>query len=74
MKVLISVLTLTSSEIEDFSGWSIIAKVAKVLVETLIEAGVKRAFGVAGDSLNGITDTIRRSDKMWHSYSRMVRT
>ena len=37
------------------------AKVAEVLVQTLIEAGVKRVYGVAGDSLNGMTDTIRKS-------------
>src|SRR4030088_2385034 len=35
--------------------------VAALLVETLIAAGIKRVFGVAGDSLNGITDTIRKS-------------
>src|SRR6201997_1808246 len=40
------------------------AKVAEVLVQTLIEAGVKRVYGVAGDSLNGMTDTIRKSDKV----------
>src|SRR6266576_568198 len=40
--------------------------VAKLLVETLVLAGVKRIFGVAGDSLNGITDTIRtRKDITW---------
>src|SRR2546430_8307839 len=33
--------------------------VAQLLIETLVLAGVKRVFGVAGDSLNGITDTIR---------------
>jgi pyruvate dehydrogenase (quinone) len=35
------------------------AKVAKVFVETLVKAGVTRVYGVAGDSLNGITDAIR---------------
>jgi pyruvate dehydrogenase (quinone) len=40
------------------------AKVAEVLVQTLIEAGVKRVYGVAGDSLNGMTDTIRKNDKI----------
>src|SRR3984957_19502102 len=40
------------------------AKVAEVLVQTLIEAGVKRVYGVAGDSLNGMTNTIRKSDKI----------
>lgn len=33
--------------------------VAHLLVETLVKAGVKRVFGVAGDSLNGITEAIR---------------
>ncbi len=36
------------------------SKVAEVLVETLAAAGVKRVYGVSGDSLNGITDAIRR--------------
>jgi pyruvate dehydrogenase (quinone) len=33
---------------------------AQFLVETLEAAGVKRIYGVVGDSLNGITDTLRR--------------
>jgi len=33
--------------------------VSEVFVETLIEAGVQRVYGVVGDSLNGITDAIR---------------
>jgi pyruvate dehydrogenase (quinone) len=40
--------------------------VAQLLVETLALAGVKQIFGVAGDSLNGITDTIRtHKDITW---------
>src|SRR5258705_9157929 len=34
-------------------------KVADVLVDVLADAGVERMYGVAGDSLNGITDSIR---------------
>ena len=34
---------------------------ADLIVETLETAGVKRIYGVAGDSLNGITDSVRRS-------------
>jgi pyruvate dehydrogenase (quinone) len=37
------------------------AKVAEVFIETLVKAGVKRIYGVAGDSLNGLTDTIRKT-------------
>jgi pyruvate dehydrogenase (quinone) len=38
--------------------------VAELLVETLAVAGVERIYGVAGDSLNGITDAIRRHERM----------
>jgi thiamine pyrophosphate-dependent acetolactate synthase large subunit-like protein len=34
-------------------------KVANLVVDVLVEAGVERVYGVAGDSLNGITDIIR---------------
>ena len=34
---------------------------ADLIVETLEAAGVRRIYGVAGDSLNGITDSLRRS-------------
>jgi pyruvate dehydrogenase (quinone) len=34
--------------------------VADLLVQTLAAAGVERLYGVSGDSLNGITDSIRR--------------
>src|ERR1700757_3692074 len=37
------------------------ARVADVFIETLVKAGVKRVYGVAGDSLNGLTDKIRRT-------------
>ena len=40
--------------------------VADLLVEVLVEAGVQRIHGVSGDSLNGITDSIRtRHDIEW---------
>jgi Thiamine pyrophosphate enzyme, N-terminal TPP binding domain len=34
--------------------------VAESLVKTLAAAGVKRIYGIVGDSLNGIIDEIRR--------------
>src|SRR6266853_1585214 len=41
-------------------------KVADLLVEVLADAGVQRIYGVSGDSLNGITDSIRtRNDIQW---------
>jgi pyruvate dehydrogenase (quinone) len=33
--------------------------VADLIAETLIQAGVKRIFGVVGDSLNGLTEALR---------------
>src|ERR1700751_3451548 len=40
--------------------------VADLLVEVLVEAGVRRIYGLSGDSLNGITDSIRtRNDIQW---------
>jgi pyruvate dehydrogenase (quinone) len=41
-------------------------KVAELVVDVLLHAGVQRIYGVAGDSLNGITDSIRtRHDIQW---------
>ena len=43
--------------------------VAEKLVEILINAGVERIHGVVGDSLNGITDELRKSGKIkWVHY------
>jgi len=36
--------------------------VADLLVDVLAQAGVERMYGVSGDSLNGITDSIRRRE------------
>src|SRR5471032_2751407 len=38
--------------------------VAEVFIETLVAADVKRIYGVVGDSLNGLTEAIRRSEKI----------
>jgi pyruvate dehydrogenase (quinone) len=40
------------------------ANAAEILVQTLVQAGVKRVYGVAGDSLNGLTDTIRKTENI----------
>src|SRR6201994_1304046 len=37
-----------------------IDNVADLIAETLIQAGVKRIYGVVGDSLNGLTEALRR--------------
>ena len=39
--------------------------VAEVVVETLQAAGVKHCWGVPGDTLNYVTDAIRRSEIEW---------
>jgi pyruvate dehydrogenase (quinone) len=38
-------------------------RVADIIVDSLIASGVKRIYGVSGDSLNGITDAVRERDK-----------
>jgi pyruvate dehydrogenase (quinone) len=38
--------------------------VADQMVEVLAAAGVKRVYGVVGDSLNGFTDAMRRRGGM----------
>src|ERR1700734_1950092 len=39
-------------------------RVADLLVDVLVKAGVQRIYGVPGDSLNGITDSIRTRDNI----------
>src|SRR3982074_1197539 len=39
-------------------------KIADLLVDVLAEAGVRQIYGVAGDSLNGITDSIRTEERV----------
>src|SRR6202041_3869880 len=39
--------------------------VADQIVDTLRAAGVKRIYGIVGDSLNGITDALRNSGIEW---------
>ena len=48
--------------------------VADQFVETLAAAGVKRIYGIVGDSLNGITDAIRRHGKIDWVHVRIERS
>jgi thiamine pyrophosphate-dependent acetolactate synthase large subunit-like protein len=43
---------------------AIMKTVADQFAETLAAAGVKRIYGIVGDSLNGLTDAIRRQGKI----------
>src|SRR5579859_4427942 len=38
--------------------------VAEDLIDTLVRSGVQRIYGIVGDSLNPLTDAIRRSNKI----------
>src|SRR5580698_1246674 len=40
------------------------ATVAEILIKTLAQAGVKRIYGIVGDSLNGIVDALRRENSI----------
>lgn len=44
--------------------------VADILVETLAASGVKRIYGVVGDSLNGITDALQRKKNIQWIHTR----
>jgi thiamine pyrophosphate-dependent acetolactate synthase large subunit-like protein len=45
-------------------------RVADLVVETLAGAGVERIYGVAGDSLNGVTDSLRRDERIRWVHTR----
>src|SRR5258708_27063644 len=38
--------------------------VGELLVETLAQAGVERVYGLPGDSLNGVTEAIRKQKQV----------
>src|SRR6478672_1532045 len=38
--------------------------IAQLMVDTLLQAGVERVYGLPGDSLNGFTDSIRKQKKL----------
>jgi pyruvate dehydrogenase (quinone) len=44
--------------------------VADQFANTLAAAGVKHIYGVVGDSLNGLTDALRRQGKIEWVYAR----
>jgi pyruvate dehydrogenase (quinone) len=46
------------------------ATVAEVMVETLKVSGVRRVYGVPGDSLNGFTDALRRDGEITWEHVR----
>jgi pyruvate dehydrogenase (quinone) len=46
------------------------AKIADMIVETLASIGVKNIYGVPGDSLNGITDAIRKQHSVAWVHTR----
>src|SRR3989442_9814343 len=39
-------------------------RVADQFADILVAAGVKRIYGIVGDSLNGLTDSLRRQGKI----------
>ena len=39
--------------------------IAEVIVKTLEAAGVRRCYGIPGDTLNHVTDAIRTSSIRW---------
>jgi pyruvate dehydrogenase (quinone) len=57
--------TPTSHEITDRSNGAVHATtVADVMVATLKASGVRRVYGIPGDSINGFTDALRRDGEV----------
>jgi pyruvate dehydrogenase (quinone) len=50
------------SPANQFRGCMSQKTVSEIIVNTLVAAGVRRVFGVVGDSLNGVTDAIRSTE------------
>jgi pyruvate dehydrogenase (quinone) len=48
--------------------------VAEQLIDTLKKAGVERIYGIVGDSLNPVTDAIRRNKKIQWVHVRHEKT
>jgi len=48
--------------------------IAQLLVDILVASGVQRVYGVAGDSLNGITDALRAQGSMEWIHTRHEET
>jgi pyruvate dehydrogenase (quinone) len=42
-------------------------KVSEIIVDTLIQAGARRCYGIVGDTINHFTDVIRTSSLQWVS-------
>src|SRR6202521_3533238 len=59
-----------SSILSDGSSSMAKKKVADLLVDVLAEAGVQNIYGVSGDSLNGITDSLRRQKQIRWAHVR----
>ncbi len=49
--------------IKEGESVSLVKRVADIILDSLIVSGVKRIYGVSGDSLNGITDAVRERGK-----------
>ena len=39
--------------------------VADQFADILAAAGTEQAYGIVGDSLNGLTDAVRRQSRLW---------
>jgi len=39
--------------------------VSEVMVDTLVQAGARRCYGIVGDTINHFTDAVRRTDMEW---------
>ena len=45
-------------------------RISDVLIEVLANAGIKRIYGITGDSLNSVNDSLRRNGKIQFEHVR----
>jgi hypothetical protein len=60
----VRLLLPTASRHQSGEGEESMQTVADQFAEMLVAAGVKRIYEIVGDSLNGLTDAIRRQGKI----------
>ena len=41
------------------------SNVAEIVVDTLVQAGARRCYGIVGDTIKHFTDAVRRSSLRW---------
>lgn len=46
-------------------------RISDVLIEVLADAGIERIYGITGDSLNSVNDSLRRNGKNMYAMKNL---